>query len=116
VATRTFEIKRVVNSTTSWRTIVAGDARVGLEDFRPNNGATRLQGTEATFLALIDGSDNTVAVRSRSRPSTGGTHPNAARAPEKARADSTLPISGRISSSTPTRAAPTSSIRAGLFW
>jgi drug efflux transport system permease protein len=61
VATRTFEIKRVVNSHDELReAIVAGDARVGFE-IPPDYGRHRLQGTEATFLALIDGSDNTIA-------------------------------------------------------
>jgi len=43
--------------------IVAGEARVGLE-IPPDYGRHRLQGTEATFLVLIDGSDNTVAQQS----------------------------------------------------
>ncbi len=64
VATRTFEIKHVVNTHDELReTIVAGDAKVGLE-IPPDYGRHRLQGTEATFLALIDGSDNTVASQS----------------------------------------------------
>lgn len=64
VATRTFEIKRVVNTHDELRAaIVAGDAKVGLE-IPPDYGRHRLQGTEATFLALIDGSDNTVASQS----------------------------------------------------
>lgn len=61
VATRTFEIKMMVSSHDELReAIVAGKARVGLE-IPPDYARHRLQGTEATFLALIDGSDNTVA-------------------------------------------------------
>lgn len=61
VATRTFEIKMMVNSHDELReSIVAGKARVGLE-IPPDYARHRLQGTEATFLVLIDGSDNTVA-------------------------------------------------------
>lgn len=61
VATGTFTVKRVVDSHDQLRrAIVVGDARVGLE-IPPDYARHRLQGTEATFLALIDGSDNTVA-------------------------------------------------------
>jgi len=64
VATRTFAIKRMVNSHAALRAaIVAGDASVGIE-IPPDYARHRLQGTEATFLALIDGSDNTIAQQS----------------------------------------------------
>ncbi|HET6349751.1 MAG TPA: ABC transporter permease [Candidatus Krumholzibacteria bacterium] len=64
VATRTFEIKRVVSSHQALRdAIIAGDVKVGLE-IPPDYARHRLAGTAATFLALIDGSDNTVASQS----------------------------------------------------
>jgi len=61
VATRTFEVKMAVDSHEALRAaIVAGEVKVGLE-IPPDYARHRLQHTEATFLALIDGSDNTVA-------------------------------------------------------
>ena len=61
VATRTFKVVRMAESRAALReTIVAGEAKVGLE-IPPDYGRHRLEGTSATFLALIDGSDNTVA-------------------------------------------------------
>ena len=63
-ATRTFEVKRVVDSREELRdAIVAGHVKVGIE-IPPDYARHRLEGTEATFLALIDGSDNTVASQS----------------------------------------------------
>jgi len=61
VATRTFRVVREVDSHAALReTIVAGDAKVGIE-IPPDFARRRLEGTSATFLALIDGSDNTIA-------------------------------------------------------
>lgn len=63
-ATKTFRIAREVSSRAALReTIVAGDAQVGLE-IPPDYARRRLAGTPATFLALIDGSDNTIASQS----------------------------------------------------
>lgn len=64
VATKTFEIEREVTTRAALRdAIVAGDAKVGLE-IPPDYGRKRLEGTPANFLALIDGSDNTIASQS----------------------------------------------------
>ncbi|HKW14056.1 MAG TPA: ABC transporter permease [Candidatus Krumholzibacteria bacterium] len=94
VATRTFEIKRVVNSHDELReAIVAGDAKVGLE-IPPDYGRHRLQGTEATFLALIDGSDNTVASQSLAAIN-GLALTQSLLALQKGTGNSTLPISPR---------------------
>ncbi|HEX6789772.1 MAG TPA: ABC transporter permease [Candidatus Krumholzibacteria bacterium] len=61
VATRTFDIVEMVESRAALReAIVAGEVKVGIE-IPPDYARHRLNGTEATFLALIDGSDNTVA-------------------------------------------------------
>jgi len=61
VATRTFEIKRDVTSHEALReAIVEGSVKVGIE-IPPDFARHRQQGTEATFLALIDGSDNSIA-------------------------------------------------------
>ncbi|HEX5132654.1 MAG TPA: ABC transporter permease [Candidatus Krumholzibacteria bacterium] len=61
VATRTFRItERVASGDALRAAIVAGHARVGI-GIPPDYARHRLEGTEATFLALIDGSDNTVA-------------------------------------------------------
>lgn len=61
VATRTFTVIETVDSRAVLRdAIVAGRAKVGLE-IPPDYARHRLAGTEATFLALIDGSDNSVA-------------------------------------------------------
>ncbi len=63
-ATKTFRIERMVSSREALReTIVAGDAKVGIE-IPPDYAKRRLEGTQATFLALIDGSDNTIASQS----------------------------------------------------
>ncbi len=64
VATKTFRVERLVSTRTALRdAIVAGDAKVGLE-IPPDYGRRRMEGTQATFLALIDGSDNTIASQS----------------------------------------------------
>jgi ABC-2 type transport system permease protein len=64
VSTKTFRVARTVWSRTALRdAIVAGEAKVGLE-IPPDFGRRRLEGTQATFLALIDGSDNTIASQS----------------------------------------------------
>lgn len=61
IATRTFTVVRTAESREEMReTIVAGHAKVGIE-IPPDYARHRLEGTEATFLTLIDGSDNTVA-------------------------------------------------------
>jgi ABC-2 type transport system permease protein len=63
-ATKTFRIERAVSSRVALReAIVAGDAKVGIE-IPPDYAKRRLEGTQATFLALIDGSDNTIASQS----------------------------------------------------
>ena len=63
-ATKTFAVVREVSSRAALReSIVAGEAKVGLE-IPPDYGRKRLQGAQATFLALIDGSDNTIASQS----------------------------------------------------
>ena len=63
-ATRTFKVARMVDSRAALRdAIVAGHVQVGIE-IPPDYARHRLAGTEATFLALIDGSDNTVASQS----------------------------------------------------
>lgn len=64
VATKTFRIARDVTSRAALReAIVAGHAKVGIE-IPPDYGRHRIDGTQATFLALIDGSDNTIASQS----------------------------------------------------
>jgi ABC-2 type transport system permease protein len=61
VATRTFAVARVVDSHAELReAIVAGEAKVGIE-IPPDYARHRLEGTNATFLALVDGSDNSIA-------------------------------------------------------
>jgi ABC-2 type transport system permease protein len=63
-ATRTFRIARVASSRDELRAaIVAGHASVGVE-VPPDYGRRRTEGRPATFLALIDGSDNTIASQS----------------------------------------------------
>lgn len=60
-ATRTFEVTRYVSSRAALReSIVAGATKVGIE-IPPDFAEHRLEGSEATFLALIDGSDNSIA-------------------------------------------------------
>ncbi len=64
VATKTFHVVRDVGSRGELReAIVAGDAKVGIE-IPPDYARRRLEGTQANFLALIDGSDNTIASQS----------------------------------------------------
>jgi ABC-2 type transport system permease protein len=66
VATKTFRVEGRVSSRAALReAIVAGNAKVGIE-IPPEYGRLRLEGTQATFLALIDGSDNTIASQSLS--------------------------------------------------
>ncbi len=61
VATKTFAVARSVPSRAALReAIVAGDVKVGIE-IPPDYARRRLAGEPATFLALIDGSDNTIA-------------------------------------------------------
>lgn len=61
VATNTFSVDRVVESRDALRAaIVAGEVKVGIE-IPPDYARHRLEGTNATFLALIDGSDNSIA-------------------------------------------------------
>jgi ABC-2 type transport system permease protein len=61
IATRTFEVTRTVESREALRdAIVAGHVKVGIE-IPPDYARHRLAQTEATFLALIDGSDNSIA-------------------------------------------------------
>jgi ABC-2 type transport system permease protein len=63
-ATKTLLVVHRVSSRAALReAIVAGDAKVGIE-IPPDYGRRRLEGTQATFLALIDGSDNTIASQS----------------------------------------------------
>lgn len=63
-ATKTFAVVHDVSSRAEMRErIVAGDAQVGLE-IPPDYGRKRAEGSQATFLALIDGSDNTIASQS----------------------------------------------------
>jgi len=60
-ATRTFRITRRVASREALReAIVEGGVKVGIE-IPPDFARHRLEGSEATFLALIDGSDNSIA-------------------------------------------------------
>ncbi len=66
VATKTFRVVRYERSSRELRdAIVAGDVKVGIE-IPPDFARRRLDGTEATFQALIDGSDNTIAAQSLS--------------------------------------------------
>ena len=61
VATHTFRIVQYPPSEDAMReAIVAGDAQVGIA-IPPDYARHRLEGSEASFLVLIDGSDNTVA-------------------------------------------------------
>ncbi len=63
-ATKTFHIVRDVPSRAALRdAIVAGQAKVGIE-IPPDYGRHRVEGTQATFMALIDGSDNAIASQS----------------------------------------------------
>jgi ABC-2 type transport system permease protein len=61
VATHTFRVVEYAASEDAMReSIVAGDVQVGIA-IPPDYARHRLEGTEANFLVLIDGSDNTVA-------------------------------------------------------
>jgi ABC-2 type transport system permease protein len=63
-ATKTFRIAHDVPTRAALReAIVAGQARVGIE-IPFDYGRRRMEGTQATFLVLIDGSDNTIASQS----------------------------------------------------
>lgn len=65
-ATKTFRIVRYTSSSRELRdAIVAGHVQVGIE-IPPDFARRKLDGKEATFQALIDGSDNSIAAQSLS--------------------------------------------------
>ena len=112
VATKTFRIARDVSSRAALRdAIVAGDAKVGLE-IPPDYGRHRLEGTQATFLALIDGSDNTIASQSLAAIDGWALTRSLQELQQRTGfGDAAQSRRDRKSSSTPTRAARISSFR-----